>query len=312
MLDKLFKKPLELKIGDQTLQFSSVTDVAFCLEGRTSISSAKLAELFALSAEELDTQAKKLADLNKTMFKILNTVVDEPENINRSMRELDTQMFSQDQNWRDIIQSLNKEQGDIDSIRVTVIMKYMKYLTAVEDTIGYIRAGMKKNAAAVANIDVNNPSEFETTWSLGHLPEELKSAPQVETQVVIPAETQAETRAETQAKNQAETEFKRLPKDTAVSVKLSPGEKMAVRLASYPGQLVATNDSVQYVDESGTTVLNKGSNMVGRSVKGTVKIDAAQKHVSRTHLSILISDGNALQLTDHSSEGTFISSAFIK
>ena len=291
MLENLFKKPLELKIGDQTLQFSSVTDVAFCLEGRTSISSAKLAELFALSAEELDTQAKKLADLNKTMFKILNTVVDEPENIDRSMRELDTQMFSQDQNWRDIIQSMNKEQGDIDTIRVTVIMKYMKYLTAVEDTIGYIRSGLKQNEAAVANGDVNKSNEFETTWSLGHLPEELKSAKQAE--------------------NQSETKFKRLPKDIAVSVKLPPGEKMAVRLASYPGQLVATNDKVQYVDDSGTTVLNKGANMVGRSVKGTVKIDAAQKHVSRTHLSILISEGNALQLTDHSSEGTYITADFL-
>lgn len=290
MLDKLFKKPLELKIGDQTLQFSSVTDVAFCLEGRTSISSAKLTELFALSAEELETQAEKLAGLNKTMFKILNTVVDEPENIDRSMRELDTQMFSQDQNWRDIIQSLNKEQGDIDAIRVTVIMKYMKYLTAVEDTIGYIRAGIKQSEGAVenGNGDANKRNEFEETWSLGHLSEEVKSA------------------------NQAETEFKRLPKDTAVSVTLPPGEKMAVRLASYPGQLVATNDKVQYVDDSGTTVLNKGANMVGRSVKSTVKIDAAQKHVSRTHFSILISDGNALQLTDHSSEGTFISSAYIK
>ncbi len=38
------------------------------------------------------------------------------------MRELDTQMFSQDQNWRDIIQSLNKEQSEINAIRVTVIM----------------------------------------------------------------------------------------------------------------------------------------------------------------------------------------------
>jgi len=296
MLDKLFKKPLELKIGDQTLQFSSVTDVAFCLEGRTAISSAKLAELFELSADDLDKQAEKLAGLNKTMFKILNSVVDEPENIDRSMRELDTQMFSQDQNWRDIIQSLNKEQGDIDAIRVTVIMKYMKYLSAVEDTIAYIRAGKKQNEGAVANADVIKPNEFEETWSLGHLREEVNSAMQ----------------AETQGENQTGAEFKRLPKDTAVSVMLPPGEKMAVRLASYPGQILATNDAIQYVDESGTTVLNKGPNMVGRSVKGTVKIDPAQKHVSRTHFSILISDGNALQLTDHSSEGTFISSAFIK
>tara|TARA_R110002111_G_scaffold2746_1_gene18320 strand:- start:3503 stop:4369 length:867 start_codon:yes stop_codon:yes gene_type:complete len=288
MLDKLFKKPLALKVGDQTLQFSSVTDIAFCLEGRTSISSAKLAELFALSAEELDTQAQKLASLNKSMFKILNSIVDEPDNIDRSMRELDTQMFSQDQNWRDIIQSLNKEQGDIDAIRVTVIMKYMKYLSAVEDAIDTIRAGMKQNEGTVANGAVNKLNDFEETWGLGHLREEIKFDTQVE------------------------AEFQRLPKDTTVSVTLPPGEKIGVRLASYPGQLVATNGEVQYIDESGTTVLNQGANMIGRSVKSTVKIDSAQKHVSRTHLSIRISEGNALKLTDHSSEGTFINSDFIK
>ena len=288
MLDKLFKKPLELKIGDQTLQFSSVTDVAFCLEGRTSISTVKLAELFTLSGEELEKQAYKLADLNKKMFKILNNIVDEPENIDRSMRELDTQMFSQDQNWRDIIQSLNKEQSEINAIRVTVIMKYMKYLSAVEDTIEHIRAGMKQNTGAVANGDANKPNEFEETWSLNPLREEVKSA------------------------SQTEAEFKRLPKDTAVSVMLPPGGKIGVLLASYPGELVATNDKVQYIYDSGITVLNNGTNMIGRSVKSTVQIDPAQKNVSRTHLSIHISDGDALQLTDHSSEGTFISSDFTK
>jgi hypothetical protein len=288
MLDNLFKKPLELKIGDQTLQFSSVTDVAFCLEGRTSISSAKLAELFALSAEELETQAEKLAGLNKTMFKILNSVVDEPENIDRSMRELDTQMFSQDQNWRDIIQSLNKEQGDIDTIRVTVIMKYMKYLSAVEDTIGYIRAGMKQNEGAVANKDEKNLNDFEATWSLGQLRDEVK------------------------ASAQSEQEFKRLPKDNAVSVMLPPGRRMDVRLASYPCQLVATEDNVQLINVNGTTILSNGSNIVGRSSKSTVQIDGAQKEVSRKHLLILISDGNALQLTDTSSEGTFITADFFK
>lgn len=287
MLENLFKKPLELKIGEQTLIFNSVSDIAFCLEGRTSISSNKLAELFTLSAEELATQAEKIAGLNKSMFKILNSVVDDPENVDRSMRELDSQMFSQDQNWRDIIQALNKEQGDIDAIRVTAIMKYMKYLTSVEDTISHIRAGMKQAPGSVGDDDQNNPNDFEATWSLGQLREEVKSATQA-----LPV-------------------FKRLPKDTAVSVMFPPGGKIDVRLASYPGQIVATKDKVQYIDASGTTVLNKGINLVGRSIKSVVQIDAAQKHVSRTHLAIQINDGNAIQLTDQSSEGTFINSDFI-
>lgn len=291
MLSKLFKKPVELTIGDQTLQFSSVTDVAFCLEGRTSVSSTKLEELFAMSAEELATQAQKLTDLNKQMFTILNSVVDDPDNIDRSMRELDTQMFSQDQNWRDIIQSLNKEQGEINAIRVTVIMKYMKYLSALEDTISHIRKGMQKNEGGTNN-DANNRNDFESTWSLSQIREEVNAAPE-------PATAQ-------------EQQFQRLPKDKAVSVLLPPGKKMHVRLATYPSQIIATNDGVQFIDESGTTVLGKGANMVGRSIKNTVMIDPAQRHVSRSHLTILINDGNALQLTDHSTEGTFISSAYLK
>ena len=287
---------MELTIGDQTLQFNSVTDVAFCLEGRTSVSSTKLAELFALSAEELETQAQSLADLNKQMFGILNAVVDEPDNIDRAMRELDTQMFSQDQNWREIIQSLNKEQGEINSIRVTVIMKYMKYLTALEDTISHVRAGIKKNETAA--VDATPDVDYGATWSLSTMHEEANPAPA--------------TQAAPKLKPEVEQALERLPKDQAVSVLLPPGRRMKILLASYPGQIVATNDSVQYVDESGATILSKGANIVGRSIKNTVMIDPAQRHVSRSHLTILINEGNALQLTDHSTEGTYISSEFLQ
>ena len=286
MLDKFFKKPLELKIGDQTLRFNSVTDVAFCLEGRTSISSSKLSELFKLSTEELETQAEKLAEVNKSLFTILNRIVDEPDNIDRSMRELDPQIFSQDQNWRDIIQALNKEQDEINSIRMTVIMKYMKYLSALEVTIGYICEGRKSSNGTPAKED-NKLSDFETTWSLQQL------------------------RSVTGAQAQPEHEFKRLPKDQQVTVKLPPGGRMDARLASYPCQLAATNENVQFIDDTGATILNKGQNIVGRSVKSTVKIDATQKHVSRTHLQILVSDDHVLLLTDLSSEGTFITSDFL-
>lgn len=282
MLDKFFKKPLELKIGDQTLQFNSVSDIAFSLEGRTSVSATKLAELFKMSPEDLDAQAQKLSGINKTLFEILNRIVDNPDNIDRSMRELDTQIFSQDQSWREIIQALNKEENEIDSIRVTVIMKYMKYLSALEETIEHIRA--ERRQAAGTNSDEKEVKDFNATWALKGMPDELKPG------------------------TQSEDEFKRLPKDKAVSVTLPPGGQMDVRLASYPCQLVATDTNVQFIDNTGVTILNKGHHMVGRSVKCTVKIDSAQKHVSRSHLAILISDNNALQLTDHSSEGTFITS----
>jgi len=281
MLNKFFNKPLELKIGDQTLQFNSVSDIAFCMEGRTSVSSAKLSELFKLSTEQLESQAKTLAEINKTLFTILNRVVDDPDNIDRSMRELDPQIFSQDQSWRDIVQALNKEQHEINSIRMTVIMKYMKYLSSLEDTIGYI-CSERKQSGALIDDNEKKLSDFDATWTLNQLRNEIES------------------------ESQSEHEFKRLPKGKEVPVKLPPGKRLNVRLASYKCQLVATDDNVQFINDTGVTILSKGRNIVGRSTKSTVKIDAAQKEVSRTHLHILICDDNTLQLTDLSSEGTFI------
>ncbi len=286
MLEKLFKKPVELNIGDQILQFYSATDVAFCLEGRTSVSSKKLSELFELSAEELEVQARKLKGLNKSMFKILNSIVDDPHNIDRSMRELDTQMFSQDQNWRDIIQSLNKQQSEINDIRLTVIMKYMKYLSALEETIDYIHSGMKKIAMSVPIQDENHEIDFGATWSISHLHDEIEAV------------------------SQAQNEFKRLPKNQAVSVQVEPGRQVEILLASYPCQIVIVDGNVKLNNSSGTTALVKGKNTIGRSVKSTVKIDSGERQVSRTHLSIEIDGSNKLHLTDHSTEGTFISSDF--
>lgn len=288
MLNKFFIKPLELKIGDQTLRFNSVSEIAFSMEGRTAISSAKLSELFKLSTDQLETQAKTLAGINKSLFSILTRAIEEPDSIDRSMRELDPQIFSQDHSWRDIIQALNEGKEEFNSIRMTVLMKYTKYLSSLEDTIGYICSERKQFIGALVDDDEKEMRKFDATWSV----DQIRS--------VIGRDSQSET------------EFKRLPKDKKVSVKLPPGGRLGVLLASYQCQLVATDDNVQFIDNTGVTILSKGRNIVGRSAKSTVKVDATQKHVSRTHLHIFISDDHTLQLTDLSSEGTFITTEFLK
>jgi len=278
MINKFFNKPLELKIGDQTLRFNSVSEIAFFLEGRTSVSSAELSELFKLSIDQLETQATKLAKINKYLATVLNRIIDEPDNIDRSMRELDPQIITQDQSWRDIIQVLYKEQDEVNSIRMTVIMKYMKYLSSLEDTVGYICSEKKRSVGAQVDDNEKKLSDSEIRLD-----------------------------------SQSEHGFKRLPKDKKVSVKLPAGERLSVRLASsYQCQLVATDEYVQFIDNTGAIILSKGRNIVGRGTKSTVKVDATQKDVSRTHLHIFISDDHTLQLTDLSSEGTFIATEFHK
>jgi len=153
MFNKFFIKPLELKIGEQTLRFKSTSDIAFIMEGRTAVSSAKLSELFKLSTEQLETQAETIKEINKSLFSILSRVAEEPDSINRSMRELDPMIFSQDHSWRDIIQALNEGNEEFNAIRTTVLTKYMKYLSSLEDTIGYICSERKQSTGALVDED---------------------------------------------------------------------------------------------------------------------------------------------------------------
>ncbi len=189
MPNKFFIKPLELKIGEQTLRFNSVSDIAFSMEGRTAVSSAKLSELFKLSTDQLETQAKTIAGINKSLFSILSRAVEESDSINRSMRELDPTIFSQDQSWRDIIQALNEVNEEFNSVRMTVLSKYMKYLSSLEDTIGYICSERKQSIGALVDDDEREMREFGATWT----PDQIRSESGVD--------------------SQTEDEFKRMPKN---------------------------------------------------------------------------------------------------
>ena len=138
MFKNLFTKPLQLKIGDQVLQFNSDSDFAFIMEGRTAVSSEKLTQLFKLSIEELEKQTKMITKTKESLFSIISDAAGDPDSIERSIRELDSMVFSQDHSWRDIIKALNEGDEELNSLRMTVLSKYIKYLSSLESTIDNI------------------------------------------------------------------------------------------------------------------------------------------------------------------------------
>jgi len=287
MLDNLFNKPLELEVGDQTLVFNSSAEIAFCLDGRTSVSANKLADLLKMPIDKLKQQQQEINKANKSLIRVLNDLVDKPDGIERSMRELDTQMFSQDQSWRDIFQALNNTSEEINNVRVTVVTKYLKYLSTIEDTIEYIISEKERYAGEMVQGVNEQAIDFGATWAVSQLRNEIK--PDIS----------------------SDDGFRLLPKNKKVLINLTPGKKIEMRLSSYPCQLIAMNDSISFIDNSGARSLNKGQNTIGRSEKCSLKIDSTQKHVSRRHLHVLVSDNNKLQLTDTSSEGTYVNTDFI-
>ena len=287
MLDKLFNKPLEIVIGEQTLRFYSIAEIAYCLEGRTSLSATRLAELLKLPISELEKQEHSIAEINKSILDVLNDLIDKPNNIGRAMRELDTHMFSQDQGWREIIQAINKLQEENSDIRIAIITKYMKYLSTIEDTVKYILAEKKRYAGKLVSNIGDNPKDLEATWSTAQIRNALK-----------------------ESKEPKDNGFKRLPKNEIVSVSLHEHETIKMRLASHPCQININHGKISFVDDFGTTDLGRGENIIGRSVSCAVKIDPNQKYVSRTHLHVIVGDDELLQFIDTSAEGTFINADY--
>ena len=286
MLDNLFNKPLELTIGDKTLVFNSSAEIAFCLDGRTSVSANKLSELIQMTIDELKKQKEDVNKVNKSLIKVLNKIVDKPDSVEQYLRELDSQMFSQDQSWRDIFKAINNVSEEINDVRATIITKYLKYLSTVEDTLEYILAEKERYAGELVGVAAEQPLDFGATWAVSQLRNDVK-----------PDFSENDN-------------FKLLPRNKKVLVNLVPGKKIEMRLSSYPCQLIAMNDSISFIDNSGARSLNKGQNTIGRSEKCSLMIDASQKHVSRRHLHVLVTDNNKLQLTDTSSEGTYINTDF--
>jgi len=116
MLNKLFSKPVELAIGEQTLRFHTLVDFEFALNGRTSIPANKISDLVKFSVQQLKKEAHTIKEVEKRFVTILSKSIEDPDGIGRALRELDPIIFSNDHGWREIISALNNSDDEINDI----------------------------------------------------------------------------------------------------------------------------------------------------------------------------------------------------
>ena len=138
MLNKFFAKPVELKVGDQTLKFSSINDFDFSMNGRTSVPSKKIIEMVKFTTDQLKNEAKTIKEIEKRFVSILSKSIEDTASINRELRELDPLIFSQDHSWRQIISALNAGDEELNSFRRLALVKYMQYLSSRQEIIKYL------------------------------------------------------------------------------------------------------------------------------------------------------------------------------
>jgi len=290
MLDKLFAKPMELVVGEQTLSFLSIADFEFCMSGRTSVPSSKITDLVKCSTKQLQTEAHTIKDIEKRFVAILSRSIEDSTSISRSLKELDTSIFSQDHGWRNIIGALNEGGDELNPFRRVALVKYMQYLSSRQDIIKYLYSEKKKPTAEKheSNGDQQEEDQFKDTLIFEN------------------------TLFNPNSDSLRDHEFERMPKGESVITTLKHNERIIVMLSKHKCEIEA-NGQVFFIDQAGRKhVLDKGRNVIGRDASGTVVIDSGLRDVSRMHLVIENLGENSLQLTDLSAHGTYIPSSLLE
>ncbi|HEY4732074.1 MAG TPA: FHA domain-containing protein [Gammaproteobacteria bacterium] len=290
MFDFILNKPIELKVGDQILKFSTLADYEFCMSGRTAIPSSKITDLVKFSTEQLKKEARTIKDIEKRFVSILSKSIEDPASINRALRELDPLIFSQDHSWRDIISGLNNGDDALNPYRRIALVKYMQYLSSRQEIIKYLYNEKKQNYKVGADTysGMSESAEFKETLLLDN--------------------TVFEPGAQDLTKENA---FERMPKGEAITIILAPTEEIDILLSKHKCKLAAQN-GIQFIDQAGRVYkLNKGRNLIGRDSVSNIMIEPSLRDVSRLHLVIENFGDNTMQLTDLSSHGTYLSSKYL-
>ncbi len=290
MLNKLFAKPMELQVGDVALRFFSIPDFEFCLSGRTTVPSRKITEMVKFTPDQLKKEARTIKDIEKRFVSILSKSIEDPLSINRTLRELDPLIFSQDHTWREIISSLNNGGDELNPFRRVALVKYMQYLSSRQEIIKYLYSEKKKfmEESPVRESEAPENTKFRDTLLL----ENTLFEPNI-------------------GAEQKDKDYERLPKGEAVSINLNPGQEIEILLSKHVCKLIA-GDTLKFVDQAGRQYdLRNGRNIIGRDSISNIMLDPSLRDVSRLHLVIEKSDARKVSLTDMSSHGTYLSIKFL-
>ena len=109
-----------------------------------------------------------IKDIEKRFVSILSKSIEEPGSINRALREMDAQIFSQDHNWRLIIGALHNGDEELNEFRRVAVVKYMQYLSSRQEIIKYLYSEKKRNMSnqPPSSNDTEAGSEFKDTLIL--------------------------------------------------------------------------------------------------------------------------------------------------
>jgi len=293
MLDKLFGKALTLVVNGEEITFNTLSEFEFALGGRTNVPASKISDLMTLSPEELKREAKSIKAVEKRFVDILSRSIEHPREIGKLVREVDTQVFSNDFDWRAIFKALNQQDEDYDDLRRVAVVKYMQYLRSRQDII-------KQTYKIKTRGQGGERREGEVRAAGG------ERAGTQDARDVFKETSIFESAVLEQALDLGSAAFTRLPKGEAVIVHPQRDSEFEFKLSKH--RFVFRNHTPRAIvdDQGAEHPLVGGKTIIGRDSVCNIVVGTGVRDVSRMHLIIEPLDDGAIRFTDLSSHGTFL------
>jgi len=289
---KLFTNPLKLEVGERTVTFNTPGDFEFSLASRTEVPATKIARLVRLEPDALSKEARSIREVERRFVDVIAKSLEQSGNIGYLLREMDTQLFSQDHEWRPIMRALVPQSNEFDEFKKIALIKYVQYLASRQDVLKSLYANKTKDHAAPPDPEVPADPALKQTLIFD---------------VAEPAETDSRDASSPPPKSSLE----RLPRGETIMLSPAPGDELRLVLSRHRFTLVPGERTYLADENGGDYLLHSGRNVVGRQPGTDVVVDSAYRDVSRRHLIVDINDDGSLALTDLSSHGTFLPTALL-
>jgi len=287
MLASLFRKPLTLQIGERTLRFDSKVDFEFALASRTEVPAGKIAELVRCTTEQLRAEASSVRQIERHFVEVLARSIQEPGSIGYLLREMDMKFFSQDHEWRAIMQALARQERGFDEYKQLALVKYTQYLASRQDVL----KGIYSHKSVPGAVEQDGE----------HDPE-----PQFRETIIFDVSEPPAQRPEAHEEEDTPERLVRLPRGESIRLRPASAQPIQIVLSRHPFRLRPGAKPALVDDEGAEQPLRQGRNVLGRHPDSDIMIDAAYRDVSRTHAIVEIEPDGGLLLTDLSSHGTFV------
>lgn len=245
------------------------------LARRAKVPADKLDEYLRCSESQIRVEAEAVSSILKRFASAVVDSMDNPNGVDRFLRELDLKAVSRDHHWRTIFAELRTRDKRFESHKRVLLIKYLQYLSFRKKLLDYI---------------------YERKTGL----EETNAHPDL---TIFPAPGDPTRNA---GKGRPASEFSRLPIGETVTVKVPNSGALEVMLARHLFRILGASHPC-LVDQNGVThFLQMGRNMIGRHPESDIVVDPDFNDISRAHAIAEWHGGPEVSLTDLSTRGTFV------